>query len=243
MRFDDTLSLTTPEGVELELHLAGVGSRFSSALIDHGIQLALMAGAFFTLQALGNVGASVLFVVLFLIMFLYDVLFETLAAGRTPGKRVLGLRVVRAGGEPVDAVAASIRNLLRLIDILPGFYAVGIAFVLLTPRNQRLGDLAAQTLVMRERRPERPAGLDTAARTQFAERHADAAWDASGLSVAEVAAVESYLARRGTLDPATRARVAAALATPLRGRVGGIADPSVADDEFLETVVAVRARR
>ena len=80
-------------------------------------------------------------------------LFEVRSRGRTPGKRWTGLRVVRTSGQPVTFVPSCVRNVMRLVDMLPAppLYAVGMASIFVTGKNQRLGDLAGGTLVVRER--------------------------------------------------------------------------------------------
>ncbi|HVW34689.1 MAG TPA: RDD family protein, partial [Acidimicrobiia bacterium] len=162
MTYDDRLAIPTPEGVELELVLAGLGSRLVATLVDYLIKTALLLALVFIGGAVagdesGGFGAAVFIVASFAVFFVYDVAFETLASGRTPGKRAAGLRVVRLAGEPVGFVASAVRNLLRLVDSLPGIYAVGAACVLFSRRNQRLGDMAAGTLVVRERRAALPS--------------------------------------------------------------------------------------
>ena len=157
MFYEDRISVATPEGVTLEVTLAGAGSRFAAGLIDQLLRTAVLLALVVLVGLLadradtpGGILLALLFVALFLVQFVYDVLFETLAAGRTPGKRWTGLRVVKVGGGPVGFVASALRNILRIVDALPGFYLVGILCVLFTRNNQRLGDLAASTLVVRE---------------------------------------------------------------------------------------------
>ena len=170
MQYEDRLSIPTPEGVDLELTLAGVGSRFVAGLLDQVVQwsviiaLMVLAGVLRDGDGLGGAEgaaatlAMAAFVVLvFAVQLLYDVSFETLASGRTPGKRWTGLRVVRLDGAPVGFVTSAVRNLLRIVDVLPGFYGVGLVAVLASRRNQRLGDMAAGTLVVRERGARRRA--------------------------------------------------------------------------------------
>ena len=160
----DRLTIATPEGVDLELTLAGVGSRFTSVLVDYVIQLVILValgfvlglGAGVTPDSGGFLTATWLLLA-FVIFIGYDIAFEVLASGRTPGKRMNGLRVVRENGGPVTFPASAVRNILRLIDLLPGTYLVGITAILVSARNQRLGDIAAGTLVVRERRPCRPS--------------------------------------------------------------------------------------
>lgn len=108
MRFDETITIATPEGVDLELTLAGAGSRFVSALVDLAIQTALLIATFVAVGLLTTgastdregLAAASFALISFLVVFAYDVLFEVLAAGRTPGKRLNGLRVVRSAGSP-----------------------------------------------------------------------------------------------------------------------------------------------
>ncbi len=160
--YEDRISIPTPEGVELELVLAGVGSRLVGSLVDFLIKAVLLF-ALWLVSAVAAEDAGGFFIALtiiasFLVFWAYDVAFETLASGRTPGKRAAGLRVVRMGGEPVGFLASAVRNLLRLVDMQPGFlFAVGAITILFSQRNQRLGDLAAGTLVVRERLAPLPA--------------------------------------------------------------------------------------
>jgi uncharacterized RDD family membrane protein YckC len=127
--FEDRLAISTPEGVEVELTLAGIGSRFIAGGIDFAIQLLTLAALAIVLDQFGAGGAALLSSLTFALIFFYDVLFEVLGRGRTPGKRVTGLRVVRSGGRPITLVRSALRNILRLIDILPGLYAVGMTAI------------------------------------------------------------------------------------------------------------------
>jgi uncharacterized RDD family membrane protein YckC len=238
MEYEDRLTIATPEGVDLELTLAGVGSRFAAALIDYGIQLAILIALGIVLGVGFGLGpgeggfAAALFVVLSFLLFVgYDIAFEVLASGRTPGKRMNGTRVVREDGGPVTFPTSAVRNVLRIVDILPGMYLVGIGSILVSSRNQRVGDLAAGTLVVRERKvappplwlPQRPGpAVDTSTLEQF-----------------ELAAVRSFLARRHQLTADARVQVAAELASKLRPRVGG-ATADVPDEVFLERIAVAR---
>ena len=246
MTYEDRISIPTPEGVELELVLAGVGSRLVAALVDFlikvGVLLALwlIAGAVAGDDAGGFVQALAI-VAAFLVIFGYDVAFETLASGRTPGKRATGLRVVRLGGEPVGFLASAVRNLLRLIDMQPGILnAVGAACVLFTRHNQRLGDLAAGTLVVRERRAPLPAARPAGPDFAVADRYA--AWDVSSVTSFELVTVRRFLERRWQLDPAARGRLGWELAERLRPKVAG-APPDLHPEQFLEAVAEAKAAR
>ncbi|MCU1452273.1 MAG: hypothetical protein JWN46_419, partial [Acidimicrobiales bacterium] len=157
MELDDRLRLSTPEGIDLDLIVVGLGSRFVAYLIDFAIQIGLMI-LLGVLVGLGNLGLAGLLVGAFLVVIASPVLFETFGNGRTPGKRITGLQVVTLDGRPVTFMASVIRNALRVIDALPGPYTVGIVAILASRYHQRVGDLAAGTVVVRAARP-----LDTAA--------------------------------------------------------------------------------
>jgi len=245
--YEDRISIPTPEGVELELVLAGVGSRLVATLADALVKAGVLIALWLVAGAAGgddSGGFVVLGVIVasFLVWFGYDVVFETLASGRTPGKRWAGLRVVRLGGEPVGFLASAVRNLLRLVDMQPGFlYAVGAGCVLFTARNQRLGDLAAGTLVVRERRAPLPVA-PRPARPDFAVADRYAAWDVSSITPFELVTVRRFLERRWQLDPAARARIGWELAERLRPKVAG-APADLHPEQFLEALAEAKASR
>ena len=174
----------------------------------------------------------------FVAFFGYGVLFETLASGRTPGKRITGLRVIRSGGRPVGFTASAIRNLVRLIDFLPFSYAVGIASVLFSARNQRLGDIAAGTLVVRERSGDRASS--TARTPSYSGEVVD--WDVSAVDVGELATIRRFLERRDTISDSARRSLAHDLAKRLRPKVAG-APPELTNEGFLERVADAKAAR
>jgi uncharacterized RDD family membrane protein YckC len=168
--FDDRLPIATPEGVEVELTLAGIGSRFIAAGMDFAIQIVVITALGLLLRPAGDAGFAVFTSVSFALIFFYDVLFEVLGGGRTPGKRASGLRVTGPGGRPVSFARSAVRNLLRLIDILPGFYAVGMTVIFITSRNQRIGDLAAGTYVVRDPHGDRASGAPGGSRRSTPRR-------------------------------------------------------------------------
>jgi uncharacterized RDD family membrane protein YckC len=198
VRYEDVISIDTPEGVPLELTLAGVGSRFLAAIVDTTIQVGMLllivlfvslAGSSGPVTAMGTILA-------FLVFLGYDILFETKASGRTPGKHLTGLRVVRRGGGPVGFRTSAVRNLLRVIDLLPGMYLVGIVCVLVTKQNQRLGDLAAGTLVLREIKATVPTAPVAPATADLVDEVVT--WDVSGVTADAVPASHR---RRGPAWP------------------------------------------
>ena len=148
--YEDRLAIATPEGVQVELVLAGLGSRFTAALIDLVLKVVLLMAVFLVGAMLSELGAIILSVASLAIYIGYDIAFEVLAAGRTPGKRVTRLRVLRADGRAVDPLSSAIRNVVRRVDGLLLAYLPGMVSILVTRRNQRLGDLAGSTIVINE---------------------------------------------------------------------------------------------
>ena len=236
--YEDRLAIATPEGVEVELTLAGIGSRFIAGGIDFTIQLAVIIALAVILQPAGDAGAALFTSAMFALIFFYDVLFEVLGRGRTPGKRWAGLRVVRSGGRPITLARSSVRNILRIIDILPGFYAVGMTVIFITPRNQRIGDLAAGSHVVRIRHGDR----QRVGEQVDVDPGPAATWDVTAVSQDDVAAVRAFLERRRALQHEHRVQIAAELASRLRPRIGG-APPNIDDEPFLELLVATKAAR
>lgn len=145
---DTSQSVPTPEGVDLSLVPAGLLPRASAFAIDLGIRLLLLAMVASLLVMLGRFGMGLLLLIAFLVEWFYPVAFEVLGQGATPGKRTLGLCVVESDGRPVGMAASVIRNLLRSADFLPFGFGFGLLCMLFHPRFQRLGDLAAGTLVV-----------------------------------------------------------------------------------------------
>jgi uncharacterized RDD family membrane protein YckC len=236
------MSIATPEGLDLDVVLAGAGSRVIAGLLDALLKGAvLLAGLFATVVASPNSGVLVALWALlgFAVVFGYDVLFEVAAGGRTPGKRWTGLRVLTREGSAVGVGPSVVRNLLRLVDAIPGPYVVGIVLVALTRRHQRLGDLVAGTIVVRERRQLAPALVGPISSTSGFEL---ARWDVSAVTADEVATVRRFLERRDSLDPTARRRLAEDLAARLLPRVVGPSEPPV-PERFLEDLVAVKSHR
>lgn len=145
---DTTYNIDTPEGVELRLPVAGIGSRSLAWLIDAFIKFIGLILIAIVFAFLGTFGDGLRLIAGFLILWFYNVLFEVFAHGATPGKMVIGLRVMNANGTPVGWTGSLIRNLLRFVDMLPGCYLFGCISVMLSRNFQRLGDLAGGTVVV-----------------------------------------------------------------------------------------------
>jgi uncharacterized RDD family membrane protein YckC len=240
----ETLRIATPEGVSLELPLAGLGSRFVALLLDvllQGLAFGVLIVLLVVADAGGYAADAVLALAVFAILFAYPVAFELAAGGRTPGKRWSGLRVVRDDGSPVTFRGSALRNILRLADILPAMYLVGAIAIFATRNNQRLGDLAAGTLVVREPRAA-PIAVHSFAPVEAAEPGELPAWDVSGLREAQLATLRRFLERRDALDAAPRALLARDLADRLRPSVGGVGG-DLPPERFLELIAALRRIR
>jgi uncharacterized RDD family membrane protein YckC len=253
VEYEDTMTITTPEGVDLELTLAGLGSRFVAALVDTALQGLVIAGLALLFVGVevfsdglepGALGVAFFFLFAFLVWFGYHIFFEVLASGRTPGKRWNGLRVVRTGGHPVTFVASAVRNLLRLVDMLPAGYVVGCISILVSSRNQRLGDVAAGTLVVRERLGREPRRQPPYRRALAPPPSSEevAGWDVSAVTGDELAAVRRFLERRHELERGARHDLGWQLAERLRPKVAG-APAELSPEGFLERLAAAKAAR
>jgi uncharacterized RDD family membrane protein YckC len=242
--------MVTPEAVALEFQTANVGSRILAYLIDLVIVFAGIFAGVFAVALIGSSGAVVpdwVAVALVLVLlpgwyFGYFIAQEALWRGRTVGKAALGLRVVTREGAPVRFRHAAVRALLGLVDfgIGGGFFAV--LFILLTRDNQRLGDLVAGTLVLRER-----SGLAAPAPVSFAppqglEGYA-ATLDVGRLTTQEYQAVRTFLLRAASLPPGPRASLAVQLANPLAARLRPPPPPGILPEAFLACVAAAYQRR
>lgn len=152
---DTARRIATPEGIEITLRVAGPVPRALAFAIDLLIRGAAMIAVMIALSALGNFGAALMLLSAFLLEWLYPVFFEVISAGATPGKRAMGLVVLNDDGTPIRWPASLTRNLLRAIDFLPFMYFVGFCAMIMNRDFKRLGDLAANTLVVY--RDEKPA--------------------------------------------------------------------------------------
>jgi len=238
---DDRVTIATPEGVSLELVLAGVGSRFMARLLDSVIQLGIiiaLASAIYATSPPGSVRA-VARVLIFLVIFAYDVPFELWNGGRTIGKAAAGIHVTGTDGDHIGFFASATRNIIRIVDFLPVFYAVGVTSIVSTKRDQRLGDLAASTIVVRDRFPGLASHTPAPATVPV---DAVATWDVSGIGPGEIAMIHQFLDRRLSLPLSVRMHFANELANRIGPRVAGA--PYGAHPEYLleGVVVAKQAR-
>ena len=202
---DTRYHVETPEGIDLPLRPAGLLVRALAFSIDLGLRGLILGLLFIVLAFLGRLGAGLGSLLLFAISWWYMVLFEVLNQGRSPGKHLMGLRVVQDDGTPIGWSASLLRNLLRFVDMLPFGYFLGAISCLQHPTFKRLGDLAAGTLVIyseaKLRRPELPEAQPR--RPAFA------------LTLIEQRAILGFAERQSELSPARVDELASLLAQPL----------------------------
>jgi len=244
---EETLIIETPERVPLAFALASIGNRFLAVLIDHFVQfmtMMIVSWAFISWSGVGDMNSlerdellaqmskwtiALLIIILFLIFAGYFIVFEWLWNGQTPGKRLMRLRVIREDGRPITLWEAVARNLLRIFDAIPGFvipiYSVGLVSIFLSSRDQRVGDLFAGTVVIRERAGEAPTFAET-----FSNQISDAAFrrvqkktefqaDINLLTESEIEVVETFLRRRWDLSDRQRLWMAWRVALPLMYKI------------------------
>jgi uncharacterized RDD family membrane protein YckC len=232
---EDILVIETPERVPLHFALASIGNRFLACAIDHTIQaitiglIVLSAIILMSFPAVEQAISSapkwllaVLIIMLFLIFAGYFAFFEWAWSGQTPGKRWLKLRVIREDGRPITFWEAAVRNLLRTVDMMPApFYSIGLISVFSTTRDQRIGDMVAGTVVVREREAEAPEFSqvfatpvsDPALRRSF--KPVDFTASLNSLTESEIQVVETFLRRRWDLSDVPRQWMAWRVSLPI----------------------------
>jgi uncharacterized RDD family membrane protein YckC len=232
---EDILIIETPERVPLHFALASIGNRFLACAIDHALQIVtiiVMAIGFTIIANYSSLGERVsnapnwvkalLIVIVFLIISGYFAFFEWIWNGQTPGKRWLKLRVIREDGRPVTFWEAAVRNLLRTFDMMPApFYSIGLISVFISSSDQRVGDMVAGTVVVREREAEAPAFAqvfatpvsDPALRRSF--QPVDFTASLESLTEPEIEVVETFLRRRWDLADMPRQWMAWRVSLPI----------------------------
>jgi uncharacterized RDD family membrane protein YckC len=257
------INIATPEQVELEFAVAGLGSRFVAVLIDHLIQIVamflLLLFASLAMPArldepgmLRNWYIAGMITINFLILWGYFALFEAYWRGQTPGKHVMKLRVIKDSGRQITLFESMSRNLLRIVDYLPGLYLVGVITMICTRRNQRLGDLAAGTIVVHERHDEQPLMVDRGTSIMPAQA-ATSAYDAftspgvaqnaatlpadavAKLATDDLLLIESFFARALDLALNTRAEIAGRIAAEMAAKMS-LPVPEGNPERFLEAI-------
>ena len=257
---DDYLSISTPENVAFGYDVAGIGSRFLAAVVDTLIILVLQGVVNLTLLALvlslfrdrldfdsPVVGwlIAAFGLIAFAFFWGYYIFFEMLWNGQSPGKRWAGLRVIRTDGTPITLAESIVRNLVRLVDFLPAYYGVGVVTMFVNGQSRRLGDLAAGTLVVRDRvavtleslaaRPAPPApALPSAADPASPSPTTPATgWPVERLTGHDLEMAEDFLRRRAQLS--NRAALAQRIVQALLKQMNVL--PSPMDDRRAESLI------
>ena len=148
LMLDTIRRIETPEGIELELRVAGPVIRAGAWGIDFLLRLTIVILFFQILNFFSNVGYGLMMILYFFLEWFYSVYFEVFRNGMTPGKKVMKIKVIHDDGTPVGFASSLIRNLLRFVDLFPFMYATGVLCTLLQKDFKRVGDLAAGTLVI-----------------------------------------------------------------------------------------------
>ena len=247
--FADKLTIETPEQTALEFAIAGIGSRFLALAYDTLIQMLVgfiggvggaMAIGFLagTVPSAAVWGTAVLILFFFFLYFGYFALFEIIWNGQTPGKRKAGIRVIKDSGRPLTPAESIARNLMRIVDWLPVFYAVGMVSAILTKENKRLGDLIAGSLVVRE-----SSFTDLKPAWQTAEAPTGPALSLLGanrLSPEECTLIDSFLNRRLDLTPDVRFRMAEEIFRRLKPKLTLPAENTLSTEKILEALAYER---
>jgi uncharacterized RDD family membrane protein YckC len=258
----DQLNIDTPELVTIEFPLAGIGSRFIALLVDYLI----WGASFFVLSLLAAMilpdikafskiseqwATAIFIIIFFLFNWGYFTLFEAFWNGRTPGKRVVHIRVIQRSGRAIGLFESMARNFVRYVDQIPFFYAVGVISMFVTRQHQRLGDLAAGTLVVRDRQQEEPLWGNSGARTFTAQVFAPSAplpaphtafsLPATGiakLSPADLVVLEGFFARRLDMSISTRQALAERIAAAIQAKSGLERPAGASVETFLEATAS-----
>jgi uncharacterized RDD family membrane protein YckC len=254
----DQINIDTPELVSIEMPLAGIGSRFIALLVDYliwfaGIFIVALAATVLipAIHAFNHVSEqwaeAIVIFLFFLLNWGYFTLFEAFWNGRTPGKRVARIRVIQRSGRAIGLFESMARNLIRYVDQLPFFYAVGVITMFVTKQHQRLGDLAAGTLVVRDREVETPLWGDSGSRTFTAhafspnvptpEPHSLVTLPATGiakLSSSDLEVLEGFFARRLDMSMETRAALDHRIASAIQAKAGLQIPLGASVETFLE---------
>jgi uncharacterized RDD family membrane protein YckC len=256
----DQLSIETPELVAIDMPVAGIGSRFVALFIDYLIwAVAIIAFILFvafvdpSLSHFSKLGekweTAISIFVPFVLYWGYFTLFEAFWNGRTPGKKLAKIRVIQRSGRGIGLFESMTRNFLRIVDQFPFCYAVGAVCIFLTKQHQRLGDLAAGTLVVHEREHLTTVSSRDASRTFTSGLFESAPASeprprgfevaTSGVQLlgsADLEVLEGFFARRLDFSLETREQLAQRIASAIRAKSGLEAPPGVSTDIFLEEI-------
>ncbi|HAT12649.1 MAG TPA: hypothetical protein DCS91_02695 [Microcoleaceae bacterium UBA11344] len=251
MRLFNKFTLHTPESVELEFTLAGIGNRAYALLIDYIllglILIVFLVGALIfnavlvetITKLVGSKGLQLWLIAIqgligFFIYVGYFVFFETVWSGQTPGKRYVKIRVIRDDGRPVRLQQSTLRALLRPFDDL---FFIGVFLIVFNQQEKRLGDLVGGTLVIQEQQPMKSAALKVSTSAQSLANILLIDADISRLLPEDFAVIREYLQRREAMIPNARNELSKQLATQVKQIIGLEKLPTKVDaNVFLEAV-------
>jgi uncharacterized RDD family membrane protein YckC len=257
-----TFTVETPDHIELQFQLAGIGKRFLAYLVDRLIQFGLIFALFLVIslvlfagaklvaiadiihemrQVLGQWIIAIAILVYGIISLGYFILFEYIWSGSTPGKRSQNIRVVRTDGAPISFLEAAVRNILRAVDILADVYPLGLVVMFIDSRNRRLGDMAAGTLVVTESVSRLPSAKNSARSFSNHDQHLRLV--AAAMTSGDYQLVRKFLARREALDAEYRPQLAQKIVDRIFNKSSVMVKPSNDLELFLERVEAAYRER
>jgi len=259
----DFVEIESPEAVDVEVEVAGLGSRLLAAFLDTLIQALLLIAMVAVSAVLGlrvpaipirfleylhiNLAIIVYALGFFLIYWGYYVLFEVLRNGQTPGKEAVDIRVVREGGRPITFFASAVRNLLRPIEAWTPVTLLTVSLMAFTRRHKRIGDWAAGTIVMKERARTIPVAAPAPSeyRAGVSTGPPLTGIELAALGENQISLISNLLTRRGELDVQARQRLALEMAHSAAEKMGReLPDLSLAACEgFLEEIVRASRSR
>jgi uncharacterized RDD family membrane protein YckC len=248
---DHVYTVETPEQIDLVYDVAGIGSRIIAALIDHVLMLLILSLGYVVVTLLIEnlidsintaLAAGIFGILIFLFMCVYYIFFETVWNGQTPGKRMVGIRMVRVGGRPLGFLGSTIRNFIRLADFLPLLYGIGVLAMFIDRQSRRLGDMAAGALAVRERKAITLDMLTTASAKEapvVAMADEQRIPNLNALREQDFAMVETYMRRRSQVAPEIRTRLDTTILDGLEVRLGYPVQRTTHNvEQFLFRVVA-----
>ena len=230
----DDYQVKTPEQVNISYSIAGLGTRFLALSIDIIIQTITISVLILSLYGSLDFGfasqdlyLAVIIIIFAVIYYLYFLIFELILKGRTPGKALLHIRVVRMDGRAVDLSGIVLRNLIRLIDFLPGFYTVGAICMFVNKDSRRLGDIVAGTIVVRDERKVTLSSI-LASQTQALQ---------TPLNDDEYPVVRDFIARKKNLSKEVRQKLSQEIARPIFERLQTPLPERANAEQFLENLL------
>jgi uncharacterized RDD family membrane protein YckC len=244
---DGKVDIITPESVQLSYDIAGIGSRFMALLLDTLIQVVLIIIGIVSLNAagatLGDASGSLLswytalmIMFVFIVFIGYFIFFEMILRGRTPGKAAVKIRVIKKNGQPLTFTASLVRNIFRIVDMLPGLYGIGIISMFANSDSRRIGDLAASTIVVKE------YGSKITSIADFQLKETSRVYNAYPLTNGEYSLLKEFLSCREKLFPEKRWELAFSLSNRFYDKFHIPQEDRTDREKFLEALAESNSR-